>query len=156
MLVFIHNVLVAWKIVFESLWKTFNLRFQGILENMRKHRDLIDQEAATIDIVESKAWRDKNLEQIRQWRVERAHDLATKEKERLASQIRETVNWLGASEEQEDIYAKLLRAYETNDTHWIVRESTLLSWSGGGRDCPVVWLNGKPGAGKRNPSSSSR
>ena len=134
--------------MFESLWKTFNLRFQGILEDMRKHRDLIDQEAATTDIVESKAWRDIHLEQIRQWRVERAQDLERTEKERLASQIRDTMNWLGADEEQEDIYAKLLRAYETNDSHWILKESTVVSWLEDGRDCAVAWINGKPGAGR--------
>ncbi|KAL8722712.1 MAG: hypothetical protein Q9181_007432, partial [Wetmoreana brouardii] len=137
---------VAWTILFESIWKNFNFRFHGILENLRKHRDLIDQEAATIDITESKAWRDRHLEQIRQWRLERAHGLEVKEKERLASQIRETVGWLGASEEQEDIHAKLLRAYESKEAHWLLSESVLLSWIEDGRDCPVVWLNGKPGA----------
>ena len=139
---------IAWKIVFESLWKTFNLRFQSILENLRKHRDLIDQEAATIDIVESKAWRDKHLEQIRQWRIERAHDVDVKEKERLALQIRDTMNWLGASEEQEDTHAKLLRAYESDDAHWILTEPLVVSWLNDGRDCSVLWLNGKPGSGR--------
>ena len=133
--------------MFESLWKTFNLPFQGILENLRKHRDLIDQEAATIDIVESKAWRDKHLEQIREWRVERAHDLEVKEKELRSRQIRETTSWLGASEEQDDYHARLLRAYENGDAHWILKEPLVISWLENSRHCPVVWLNGKPGAG---------
>lgn len=27
----------SWKLVFDSLWKSFNLRFNGILESLRKH-----------------------------------------------------------------------------------------------------------------------
>ena len=116
---------------------------------MRKHRDLIDQEAATIDIVESKNWRDQHLAEIRLWRTERAHDLEQKERNLLSSQVRESVDWLGASEQQEDIYADILRAYESTDQHWIASHETSISWLSKTQDCPVVWLNGKPGAGKR-------
>ena len=97
---------LAWKIVFESLWKTFDSRFEFILENLRKHRDLIDLEANAIDIVEAKAWRSKQLEEDRRRRVERAEDLDRMERERLARQVREAVAWLGANEEQEDTFAK--------------------------------------------------
>ncbi|CAD6567874.1 MAG: hypothetical protein ASARMPRED_001173 [Alectoria sarmentosa] len=103
----------AWQMVFDSLWKTFDVRFQAILQSLRKHRDLIDQEAHTISIVEAKVWRGQQLEQIRQWRAERAEDLDKAERERLAAQTREAVVWFGAGQEQEDIFARVLGACDS-------------------------------------------
>ena len=134
--------------VFDSLWKTFDSRFQAILQSLRKHRDLIDQEASTNNIVEAKTWRDQQLEQIRQWRVERAKDLDMAEHERLSAQIREAVVWFGAAQEQEDTLTKHLRACGSADRHWALQEPMILSWLEQSRDCQFLWLNGKPGAGE--------
>ena len=134
--------------LFDSLWKTFDSRFQAILQSLRKHRDLIDQEASTISIVEAKVWRGQHLEQIRQWRAERAEDLDKAERERLAAQTREAVMWLGVDQEQEDILARLLRACDSTDGHWALREPMILSWLDQSRDNQFLWLHGKPGAGE--------
>lgn len=74
--------------LFDSLWKTFDARFQTILESMRKHRDLIDQEANAINITEAKKWRTDCLESIEQWRTERASAIEKTERERLSTQVR--------------------------------------------------------------------
>ncbi|KAM0794096.1 hypothetical protein BDR22DRAFT_815754 [Usnea florida] len=137
----------AWKIVFDSLWKTFRLRFQGILESLRKHRDLIDAEANAIGLAEAKAWRVTQLDHIRQWRADRAYDIETMERERLTSQTRAAMTWFNANEDQENIYAKISRACDGSDNHWILKEPIIISWLGQGvRDHSVIWLNGKPGA----------
>lgn len=73
--------------VFESLWRTFDDRFQVILESMRKHRDLIDQEANAIDIFEAKKWRNDCLDSIQQWRVERTIASEKTERDRLGMQV---------------------------------------------------------------------
>lgn len=114
--------------VFDSLWKTFNLRFQGILESLRKHRDLIDQEANAINIAESKSWRNEQLNQINRWRAERSEEIDKAERERLAMQMKEAVAWLGASEEQEDMLTKLSRLCDDTDSHWALKEHTIASW----------------------------
>ena len=147
----------AWKIVFDSLWKTFNLRFHGILDNLRKHRDLIDAEANAIHIAEAKVLRSTQLDHLRTWRADRAYEIEKVERDRLASQIREAVAWLGANEGQEDTYAKFSKACHASNSHWFLKDSIMLSWlSEGGRDDSVVWLNGKPGAGQSaSPSSLS-
>ena len=135
--------------MFDSLWKTFNLRFQGILENLRKHRDLIDAEANAISIAEAKALRGTQLEHIRQWRVDRAYEIDKAERERLASQTREAVAWFGANEGQEDMFGKFSKACDGSNGHWILKEPIVVSWLGqSGRDDSVIWLNGKPGAGE--------
>lgn len=112
---------------------------------------MIDQEANAKSIAEAKAWRTQQLEQIRQWREERADDLDRVERERLAAQVRDAVAWLGVSEEeevQEDICAKLARTYYGADGHWALRHRTIVSWLDRGQSHSVVWLNGKPGAGE--------
>ena len=130
------------------MWKSFNLRFNGILESLRKHRDLIDQEAKAISIAEAKAYRDMRLDQIRQWRVERGDYIDNKERERLASHTREAVAWLGAIEDQEDHYIRYSRACEGKDDHWVLGTPSIVSWLDQSRDNLVMWLNGKPGAGE--------
>lgn len=137
------------------MWKTFQLRFQGILDSLRKHRDLIDAEANAIDIAEAKAWRSTQMDDIRQWRAERAYDIEKIERERLASQTKEAVAWFGANEGQEDIFVKLSNMCDASNDHWILEDRTVISWLGqGSRDHSVVWLNGKPGAGEsRLPSA---
>lgn len=134
--------------VFDSLWKTFDSRFQAILQSLRKHRDLIDQEATTINTVEAKLWRGQQLEQIRQWRAERAKDLDKAEHERLSAQIREAVVWFGAAQEQDDILTRLTRACDTTDGHWMLREPMILAWLERSRDNQFLWLHAKPGAGE--------
>ena len=134
--------------VFDSLWKTFESRFQAILQSLRRHRDLIDQEASTINIVEAKIWRAQQLELIRQWRLERSKDLDRAERERLSAQTREAVVWFGAPQEQEDIFARLVKVCGSVDGHWVLREPMILSWLEQSRDNQFLWLHGKPGAGE--------
>ena len=131
------------------MWKTFDLRFQGILESLRKHRDLVDAEANAINIAEAKAWRSTQMDHIRQWRADHAYDIDKLKRERLATQTKKAMAWFGANEGQEDIFAKFSSACDAFDDHWILKDSIVVSWLGqGGRDHPVIWLNGKPGAGE--------
>ena len=142
--------------MFDSLWKTFNLRFQGILENLRKHRDLIDAEANAINVVEAKALRSTQLDHIRQWRVDRAYEIEKAERERLASQTREAVAWFAANECQEDMFMKISKACDRPEGHWILKDPVTMSWLGqGGHEDSVIWLNGKPGAGESQTFSVS-
>lgn len=134
--------------VFDSLWKTFDSRFQGILKSLKKHRDLIDHEANIIDITEARLWRSEQLQYIKQWRAERADDLDRAERERCSAQTREVLAWLDPSEEHEDVLARLLRAGDSTDDHWALKEKSILSWIEQGQDPLVLWLNGKPGAGE--------
>ena len=138
----------AWKILFDSLWKTFNTRFQGILQNLRSHRDLIDREANAFSIVQGKAWRDEQVNQMRQDRTKRDEEIQKIEQQNLAQQVRDAVAWLNASEDQEDLLVKLLKTYDSAEAHWALEESVMKRWLHQGQDSLVVWLNGKPGTGR--------
>ena len=56
--------------------------------------------------------------------------------------------WFGAGQEQEDILTRLLRACDSTDDHWALREPMILSWLDQSRDNQFLWLHGKPGAGE--------
>lgn len=134
--------------VFESLWKTFNLRFQAILDSLRKHRDLIDHEANTRNIVEAREWRAQQLQQIRQWQTTRAEEIGRVERDRSFAQIREVTSWFNATGAQEDVLEKLWRPSNGRGSEWILQDPLLIRWLRQSRDNSVIWLNGKPGAGK--------
>ena len=128
--------------MFESLWRTFNSRFESILSNLRRHRDLVDREAAAIDIAQAKEWR----AEFRQWRTKLAEQDDKSENDRRKTQLREAVAWFGARDGQEDEFNRL------SDTciskHWALEHPKVLSWLDQNRCNGILWLNGKPGAGK--------
>ena len=134
--------------LFESFWKNFNSRFQGILESLRRHRDLIDREAEVLNIAETKAWRAIQTEQLRQWRSEHIQQLEKDEKIRLAADARETFAWLNPPDGQENQSTKLSRACQSKENHWILRNRHIESWLKDGRENSTFWLSGKPGAGR--------
>ena len=140
------EAIAAWKIVFESLWRTFKSRFETILESLRRHRDLIDREAAAIDITQAKEWRAQQMRDIRQWRAERAEYLEKSEKDRLTTQVREAVAWLGARDEQDNELNRVSDACDSK--HWALEDPKVLLWLDQSRYHSTLWLNGKPGAGK--------
>ena len=141
-------ILLAWTSFFESFWKTFDSRFQGILQSLRRHRDLVDREAEVLNITEAKAWRAAQTELLRQWRLEHTQQIEKNEKIRLDSNIRETVAWLSPPDGQEDLLTKFSRRCHSRENHWILKNHHVKSWLKDGRESPTIWLNGKPGAGK--------
>ena len=139
---------VAWTMVFDSLWKTFNPRFQGILESLRRHRNLIDQEANTINISEARSWRTEHLNNFKQWRAEHAIIIKTMQREQLKVQIREAVLWLDAKEQQENVLGRLSRATNNPEKHWALTERNIQFWLGQDPEPRILWLYGKLGAGE--------
>jgi hypothetical protein len=75
--------------------------------SMRKHRNLMDQEANSLHIAESKAWRTAQLEHIKEWRQERTEEIQRIEQRVAAPQVREDMTWLGNPGSQENTLDKL-------------------------------------------------
>ena len=68
-----------------SLWKDFQSRFANIIESLKKQRDFVDIEAASIDIVEAKDSRTRVQYEIKQRQKESIEALERNEKnERIA------------------------------------------------------------------------
>ena len=80
---------LAWTLLFLSLWKDFQGRFAKIIESLKKQRDFVDTEAASLDIVEAKDSRARL-----QYEIERRQ--------------KESIEALERSEKNESINPKIL------------------------------------------------
>jgi hypothetical protein len=133
----------AWHILFDSLWKSFETRFDGILVRLSKHKELLFKEAVTIDIVEARQWRTRALE-----------DLENREKKRDAIHLHDTLAWLNVHQQDEgDEFDRLLRKRQPGTCEWIFKRSEFESWAKEAHADRVLWVKGIPGAGTSRPIS---
>src|SRR5438046_2692789 len=134
-------VLAGWKIFFKTLWAGFDRRFKGILESLARHSELVDKEASSIDIAEAKEWRSRLME-----------DTARKEQERSITQFHAALSWLEVKDyeqiEQEEELDRQFNLHHAHSCDWIQKNPKARSWMRPGKEELVLWLNGKPGAGK--------
>jgi len=122
---------------FDSLWKSFDSRFNGILASLAKHKELLTKEAVTIDLVEAREWRAKAQE-----------DLDVREKKRSDTYLHDTVAWLNiATESQDDELDRLLSKRLDGTCEWIFRNAKMKEWKDDAHGEPVLWVKGIPGAG---------
>ncbi|KAI0976556.1 hypothetical protein F4678DRAFT_413747 [Xylaria arbuscula] len=128
----------SWKFFFKTTWAGFDFRFNSILASMAKYSEAIDQEASTIDIIEAKQWREKLSSQV-----------ATQEKDRQERNRQSVIAWLALENlPQDDNREKLLRDCLEGSCDWVLKQEKVASWIKVDSQSPVVWLHGKPGAGK--------
>lgn len=128
----------AWKQLFSATWKIFQEDIRPVLNDLRKHRELIERAA--------------NLRQIQASREERLlsqASFAALEKEVNRSKIRTICVWLSATdsrEDQENFSSK--RRDITDSGKWVLEEPKIVTWLDP-QNCgtPVLWMTGKPGAG---------
>jgi hypothetical protein len=130
--------ITAWHVFFDTLWKDFGVRFLGILENLERHRDLVDKEASAIAIIEAK-----------KWRVQQQDDIDRIEGERRDRQFQDCISWLAIDDRsQEDALHKLSQRRQEGTCEWVLTSSQLRMWVEDQHEEPVLWLKGIPGAGK--------
>lgn len=130
----------GWKLLFDASWRRFDSRFNAILQNLTRNQDLVDREATSFDILESKACRQKLLE-----------DIEKREAERREWQLRDTLAWLdlkGQDLEQQELFERLSNAREPETCQWILRHPTINLWLDPDDHRLFFWLRGKPGSGK--------
>jgi hypothetical protein len=131
---------IAWQVLFDSLWKDFNSRFNSIIESLTRHRDLVDKEATSIDIAEARVWR-----------VHAQEELEDRERDRRIQQLNRTIDWLrvdGAFHSPEDDLYRFSRSRLSGTSKWILRDKILVNWRKDDEHHPVMWMKGIPGAGK--------
>lgn len=90
-----------------------------------------------------------------QWRKEAQELAAKKELESRVTQLAAVLAWLSlendphcGQSDQDGIYDQLLSDCCPGTTEWIVAHPQMKSWLKKDRDQPLLWLKGKPGAGK--------
>ncbi|PHH86849.1 hypothetical protein CDD83_9674 [Cordyceps sp. RAO-2017] len=80
----------CWKVFFMTSWGRFQRRFDGIIDDLKAHEDLVDKTANAVGHAESQKLRD-NVEALRQ---ESLGKVAKEEEERTAMQYLAIVGWL--------------------------------------------------------------
>ncbi|EXJ68082.1 uncharacterized protein A1O5_08697 [Cladophialophora psammophila CBS 110553] len=132
------NPLAAWILLFESGWKSFELRFKNILKNLAYHQDLVDKEATAFNLVEATSYRRKVEEEI-----------AKAEQERESSHLQAVLAWLCVEDIlQENNLWRLGEKRLDGTCDWIFNIPQYQAWLKNVDRSPLLWLTGSRGSGK--------
>lgn len=128
----------SWHIFFDSLWKSFDFRFQGILKRLTHHQELLMKEVFTIDVVAA-----------RQWRIKAEEEIVRQEKQSKDFYLHDSISWLKVSDEQRDDELERLSSKRQKGTcMWVFRNPLFQAWKDDGHSDSILWVKGIPGAGK--------
>jgi hypothetical protein len=130
----------GWKHLWEASWRGFSSRFNTILQNMNRSRDLVDKEAASFEILEAKSMRERLLA-----------DLEQSEAQKREWQLRDSLAWLdlqGHDREQDDLLERCATSRQQGTCEWFLRHTKIVAWLDEEDQRTTLWLKGKPGAGK--------
>lgn len=119
----------------------FTPRFKGILDSLKRHSDLLDHEAVSLDIIES-----HNL------RTKLQDDIDQKERDRASSQLQETLAWLSIQDRlQEDDLDALYQRKAPGTGEWIFQNPKFKKWAKDKTNGAILWIQGIPGSGMFGP-----
>jgi len=128
----------SWHIFFESLWKSFAFRFQGILKRLTHHQELLMKHVITIDVVEA-----------RQWRIKAEEEVVRQEKQSQDFHLHDCISWLKVADEQrEDELNRQCEKRQEGTCEWVFRNLLFQRWKDDGHTDPILWVKGIPGAGE--------
>ncbi|KAI1196743.1 hypothetical protein F5X97DRAFT_202231 [Nemania serpens] len=154
----------AWKTVFYSSWKTFKTKFGPILNNLKRHRELISDEKLTIAISEVRDFRsevqdtrkflEEKLEalskQMKQLQLEEKEESTQKLQEQRSRRLQFVLNKFDVADYQRDLeHARREHRRHINSGKWIPDHPQFKEWA----DLTItrnstLYLNGIPGSGK--------
>ena len=133
------RVHLEWDKLFQSSWRGFNFKIEGLKEKMKQHRTLIESQAGIIEFEEVQ--RVRKLAEV-EFRNARDADL-----DRRRSKV---LQWLSpASSEIIQEGCEKARSEYLGTGQWLLKEDKFSKWFDP-NFCsnPLLWLSGIPGAGK--------
>ncbi|KAK3330847.1 hypothetical protein B0H66DRAFT_467189 [Apodospora peruviana] len=137
----------CWKILFLTSWGRFQREFDNILDDLKRHEDLIDKDANAHKIIEAREMR-KDLEL---WKSQSLDKLAQEQREKTARQIQGVTTWLQLDDSEQisllDSLTKVGFKYP-GTVDWVLRNQKMASWLRSSPNSPLLWLQGGPGTGK--------
>ncbi|KAM5354528.1 hypothetical protein ACJ41O_001175 [Fusarium nematophilum] len=137
----------CWKVLFVTSWGRFQRRFDGIIEDLKAHEELVDKTANVVNIAEAREMRDK----LQTWRLESLERLSKDEEEQTATQYQAIVGWLKLDDSSQSTI------FDSIDTEaqkcpgscsWILSQPKIRAWMCCSRDTTFLILHGRPGSGK--------
>ncbi|KAF2789210.1 hypothetical protein K505DRAFT_313557 [Melanomma pulvis-pyrius CBS 109.77] len=134
----------GWRIFFNTLWGKADRKFKMILDSLAENCRLVETEAKTADIVEASSFRIKIEDQMRK-----------EDNERVVARLQSALTWLDAKDEaQENELGRLHDRVFEHSCDWIQRHNEAKAWMSIRGSQPILWLVGKPGAGKSTLSAT--
>ncbi|KAH8587407.1 hypothetical protein B0O99DRAFT_733524 [Bisporella sp. PMI_857] len=125
----------AWHLFFDSLWKSFEARFQGILKNLAHHKEMLMKEIVINDIIAARAWRAQALEES-----------IIREKRSLDSCLHDSIAWLKVVDEQQDDELERLSIKRQQGTcEWVLKNPIFKKWNDDPHADSILWVKGNPG-----------
>ena len=147
-LILLTEFIAAWHVIFLSLWKDFGARFDGIINSLKEHRDFVDIEATSLDIVEARESRKRLQDDVRERRKRELETLEENETNARISRLQHSIAWLSCDEKFQEIeYERILDKRHDGTCEWVVNNLDLKSWMKDDARNQCLWLNGKPGSG---------
>ncbi|KAF1809853.1 hypothetical protein P152DRAFT_493542 [Eremomyces bilateralis CBS 781.70] len=151
----------GWKQVFKANWGNFDTRFQGILVNFQRQKDLVES-LARYTVTSSSVDIYSIMEKLNTYALKRGKlrvELDSKEKEEKDKKYWRVIEWLACLRptEGEDKTAQEhvadheffcnVRKCNPGSGDWIIQNEMMASWMDDETPrYPVLWLNGIPGA----------
>ncbi|TVY25509.1 Vegetative incompatibility protein HET-E-1 [Lachnellula hyalina] len=129
---------LAFHLFFDSMWKSFEYRFNSILKDFARHRDLVMREVVAIDVVEA-----------RELRIKFHQELEQQEKRTQNYYLHDSISWLKIpDEEHDDELDQLAEKRQEGTCEWVFRNPIFQSWKNDAHSDAILWVKGIPGAGK--------
>lgn len=131
--------MLAWRQLFRSAWKDFKTRFQHILDDLYRHKLLVERQASLIEYQVSQAER-ANVR----------NSLTVLEEAERKNRHLAVVNWLSATDAILDQEASTaMRSEDPTAGRWVFEEPKMKAWVDPAKSAvPLLWMNGIPGAGR--------
>lgn len=139
--------IVGWKLLFATSWGRFQRKFDNILENMRRHEDLIDREANAHNISGAYQMR----QELYAWREESRERLSLQDKEQSAKEFQAIRSWLQVNEADQLIIFESVSGQGNQYPRtcvWILNNSKVEAWLQRSSQTRLLWLSGIAGSGK--------
>ncbi|PIA89572.1 Vegetative incompatibility protein HET-E-1 [Cercospora beticola] len=135
----------AWQRFFNTAWKRFDIHFSSILDDLKKHRNLVDAEANAHSIA--------SIRQIaatcHDLREKAAEEAAAREKQRTDMLLPSVLAWLDVGSALDE--DKIQRSSETchpGSCLWFLNHNAVKRCLAQGSKNNKLWIHGKPGSGK--------
>lgn len=119
------------------------------MEGLKKQRDFLDTEAMSIHMSESKDARAKLQNELQESQRSSLAVLDQLDSNAKISRLQHAVAWLAVDDKaQEDNFERISNRRHDETCVWIAKNGQFISWCRDDGNNPVLWVSGKPGAGK--------
>ncbi|CVL12624.1 uncharacterized protein FPRN_10900 [Fusarium proliferatum] len=141
----------SWRLLFLTSWGRFQRRFEGIIQDLKAHENLVDKMAAATNIAESKDWRKDMRQKLDAWRQQQLDKIAKEETEEVTRRYLAITSYLKVDD---SINAKIFDAIASEavesagTSSWILKQPEILAWLRCQHSSTFILLHGRPGSGK--------